>query len=49
MTSLSGKPIALEAGSICIHGDGPNAVALAETVLSVLREEGVTIEPAMAD
>jgi len=49
VTSLSGKPIALEAGSICIHGDGPNAVALAETVLSVLREEGVAIEPAKAD
>jgi len=49
VTSLSGKPIALEAGSICIHGDGPNAVALAETVLAVLREEGVAIEPAKAD
>lgn len=49
VTSLSGKPITLEAGSICIHGDGPNAVALAETVLAVLREEGVAIEPAKAD
>lgn len=43
--SVNGKPIAIEAQSICIHGDGPNALAVAETVISVLHQEGVAIEP----
>jgi 5-oxoprolinase (ATP-hydrolysing) subunit A len=46
--SVNGKPIAIDAQSVCIHGDGPNAVAIAETVISVLREEGVAIQPFMA-
>jgi 5-oxoprolinase (ATP-hydrolysing) subunit A len=48
VVSVNGKPIAIEAQSVCIHGDGPNAAAIAETVISVLRVEGVAIEPAMA-
>ena len=48
VVSLNGKPIAIDAQSICIHGDGPNAVAVAETVISVLREEGVAAGPVMA-
>lgn len=43
--SVNGNPIAIEAQSICIHGDGPNALAVAETVISVLRQEGVAIKP----
>jgi 5-oxoprolinase (ATP-hydrolysing) subunit A len=43
--SVSGKPLGIDAQSICIHGDGPNAVAVAETVLSVLRAEGVAVAP----
>jgi UPF0271 protein len=49
VVSVNGKPIAIDAQSICIHGDGPNAVAIAETVISVLREEGVAIKPFVAD
>jgi UPF0271 protein len=44
VVSVSGKPIAIDAGSVCIHSDGPNAVAIAEAVIGVLREEGVAIE-----
>lgn len=43
--SVSGKVIPIDAQSVCIHGDGPNAVAVAETVISVLRDEGVAIVP----
>lgn len=43
--SVTGKPIAIDAQSVCIHGDGPNAIAIAETVISVLKEEGVAIKP----
>lgn len=42
--SVSGKPIRLDGQTICIHGDGPNAVAIAETVRSVLEAEGVVAE-----
>lgn len=46
VVSVNGKPIALEAQSVCIHGDGPNAVAVAQTVITALRAEGVDIQPA---
>jgi UPF0271 protein len=41
VVSVTGKPIAVEAGTICIHGDGPNAVEIGHTVRAVLAEEGV--------
>ena len=36
-------PIA--ARSICLHGDGPNAVELAETIGAVLTERGYALQP----
>lgn len=39
-----GTPVALEAESICVHGDGPNAIAVAESVRRVLTDSGVRIE-----
>jgi UPF0271 protein len=41
----SGKPIALDAHTICIHGDGPNSVEIGQTVRAVLAEAGVTPAP----
>lgn len=38
----SGKAIALDAQTICIHGDGPNSVEIGQAVRAVLAEEGVT-------
>jgi UPF0271 protein len=46
VTSVNGKTIPIDARTICIHGDGPNSVAVAETVLGVLREEGVAVAAA---
>lgn len=37
----SGKVIALDAATICVHGDGPNSVEVAKTVRAVLAEMGV--------
>jgi UPF0271 protein len=37
----SGKAIALDAATICVHGDGPNSVEVAKTVRAVLAEKGV--------
>jgi UPF0271 protein len=39
----SGKPIELDAQTICVHGDGPNSVDVARTVRAVLEEAGVAV------
>ena len=46
--TLDGTPLDLEAQSICIHGDGPNALAIAETVRQVLHQEGIAVRAAAA-
>ena len=40
----SGKAIPLEAGTICVHGDGPNSVELTKAIRTVLAQEGVMAE-----
>ena len=37
VTTVSGKEVPIEVETICIHGDGRNAVALAKRLSSVLR------------
>jgi UPF0271 protein len=39
-----GSPVALEAESICVHGDGPNAIEVAEAVRAAVIEAGSQIE-----
>lgn len=41
VVSVSGKAIPLDAQTICIHGDGPNAVEIAQRVRAVLEEDGI--------
>ena len=48
VTAISGRVIPVDAGSICIHGDGPNALEVAKTVIRVLGEEGIELAPAKA-
>lgn len=43
MPTVGGDPIALEAGSICVHGDGPTAVELAKDLRKGLEAAGVKI------
>ncbi len=43
ITAIDGSDIALEAQSICIHGDTPTAVAIARTLSDRLTAEGVTL------
>jgi 5-oxoprolinase (ATP-hydrolysing) subunit A len=40
VTATTGAKIPLAARSICIHGDGPNAVDLLGVIRSVVAEEG---------
>jgi len=43
--SESGVGVPLEADSICLHGDGPNAVDLAKTIASGLSVAGFSLAP----
>ena len=47
MPTVSGEPIALEAQSICIHGDTPGAVAMARAVRAALDQQGFVVTPFM--
>jgi UPF0271 protein len=43
--TLQGKRIRIEADTICIHGDSPNALELARQIREALTEAGVKIAP----
>ena len=43
MPVIDGDPIPLKAQSICVHGDGPEAVAMAKAIRKGLVDQGVTI------
>ena len=43
-----GTAVALDAESICVHGDGPNAVDVARAVRRTLEESGCLTEPVLA-
>lgn len=42
--SVDGKPVTIEARSLCVHGDTPGAVMLAGAVRSALQEAGVELK-----
>ena len=42
-----GSLIYLDAESLCIHGDGPNSVAVADEIRETLKEIGCKIDPVM--
>lgn len=43
--AIDGSTIRVEADSICVHGDSPGAVAIAETVRDRLASAGTRLEP----
>ncbi len=45
MPTLGGPPIRLDADSICVHGDTPGAVAMAQRLRARLSAEGVRLGP----
>ena len=45
--ATDGSLIALDAESLCIHGDGPNATEVGEAVRAALKEIGCAIAPVM--
>ncbi|MBO2438433.1 LamB/YcsF family protein [Actinomadura nitritigenes] len=45
VVAVDGTEVSLKARSICVHGDTPGAVALAQSVRSALSGAGVALEP----
>jgi 5-oxoprolinase (ATP-hydrolysing) subunit A len=43
--TISGKRVAAGIDSICVHGDSPNAIAMAKAVRARLEESGVPLAP----
>ncbi len=43
VTAVDGSPVRLDARSVCVHGDTPDAVRLARAVRDALVEAGVTL------
>jgi UPF0271 protein len=48
MPTVDGPPIKLSGQSICVHGDSPGAVAMAQTVRARLSAYGVAFQPFMS-
>lgn len=42
--ALSGKEIPMEAETVCIHGDGPNALSFAMQIKQALEKEGIVLK-----
>lgn len=43
VTAISGESVAVEADSLCVHGDSPGAAGLAAAVRAALESAGVTV------
>jgi UPF0271 protein len=45
LEAVDGSTVAVEADSVCVHGDSPGAVAMAQAVRASLEAAGVTLQP----
>ncbi|WP_278313600.1 LamB/YcsF family protein [Lolliginicoccus levis] len=45
ITSINGKPVAISAESLCVHGDTQGAVGIAQTVREALTGQGIDVRP----
>ena len=43
VTAISGKEIPVKADSICVHGDGPKALAFVDKIRQALKAAGVEV------
>jgi UPF0271 protein len=44
VNSLQGELIDLKVDTICIHGDGPNAIEFAEGIFDALKQDNIEIK-----
>ena len=45
LLSRDGRDLAIEADSLCTHGDGPNALAILKSLRAGLEAAGITVKP----
>jgi 5-oxoprolinase (ATP-hydrolysing) subunit A len=45
VTAADGSDVAVRADSVCVHGDSPDAVAMARAIRALLTDQGVTVAP----
>ena len=45
VTAITGRDIPVKADSICVHGDGPKALAFTSRIRQKLGEEGIALAP----
>ncbi len=45
VTAITGEDIDIQADTICVHGDNPQAVGFVEAIRSTLKNEGVEVVP----
>ena len=45
VTAITGEEVAIDAHSICVHGDNPSAVEFVKNIRATLESEGITIAP----
>jgi len=46
--AVSGQRLPVGIDSVCVHGDNPNAVAMAKTVRAHLEAAGIVVKPFVA-
>ena len=44
VVAVDGSNVPLSANTICVHGDGPNAVSIARTIRSAFELAGVVVK-----
>jgi len=49
VTSAEGSVVAVRAGTVCVHGDNPSAVAIAQSVRAALANAGVVVRSPTID
>ena len=45
VTAVTGKDIPIQADSICVHGDGPKALAFVRRIREAVKAEGIELRP----
>ena len=45
VTSINGKDIDIKGDTLCVHGDGPKAIAFARRIRETFEKEGIEIKP----
>ena len=45
VTALTGRDVPIKADSICVHGDGPKALAFVQKIREALAAESIELRP----